>query len=71
MTGLRLSVLDQSPVTAGSTSADALHCSVDLARLADAVSRAQGERDHLNQEQADALAAWTERHAAEQSARAG
>jgi luciferase family oxidoreductase group 1 len=33
---LRLSVLDQSPVSAGSTSADALHCSVDLARLADA-----------------------------------
>ena len=31
----RLSVLDQSPVTAGSTSADALHYSVDLARLAD------------------------------------
>ena len=36
MPGLRLSVLDQSPVTAGSTSADALHRSVDLARLADA-----------------------------------
>lgn len=36
MARLRLSVLDQSPVSAGSTSADALQCSVDLARLADA-----------------------------------
>jgi luciferase family oxidoreductase group 1 len=32
---LALSILDQSPVTAGSTSADALHRSIDLARLAD------------------------------------
>ena len=39
-------------------------------RLADAVNRAQRERDHLNTEQADALAAWTERHAAEQAAKA-
>ena len=38
-----------------------------FARLADAVTRAQQERDHLNVEQADALAAWTERHAAEQA----
>lgn len=37
MAGLRLSVLDQSPVSAGSTSAEALHRSVDLARLADRV----------------------------------
>lgn len=41
-----------------------------FARLADAVNRAQRERDHLNTEQADALAAWTERHAAEQAAKA-
>jgi luciferase family oxidoreductase group 1 len=32
---LALSILDQSPVTAGSSSADALHRSIDLARLAD------------------------------------
>jgi luciferase family oxidoreductase group 1 len=32
---MRLSVLDQSPVPAGSTGADALHNSIDLARLAD------------------------------------
>ncbi|MGE3510060.1 MAG: LLM class flavin-dependent oxidoreductase [Vicinamibacterales bacterium] len=32
---MRLSVLDQSPVAAGSTSADALQRSLDLARLAD------------------------------------
>jgi len=32
---MRLSVLDQSPVAAGSTAAQALHNSIDLARLAD------------------------------------
>jgi luciferase family oxidoreductase group 1 len=32
---LRLSVLDQAPIAAGSTGADALHNSLDLARLAD------------------------------------
>src|SRR5438067_1183725 len=32
--GLRLSVLDQSPISEGSTGADALRNSVDLARLA-------------------------------------
>lgn len=40
-----------------------------FARLADAVTRAQAERDHLNDEQASALAAWTEKHAAEQAAK--
>ncbi|MDA3040386.1 MAG: LLM class flavin-dependent oxidoreductase, partial [Actinomycetota bacterium] len=38
-----------------------------FARLADAVARAQAERDHLNAEQGAALAAWTEKHAAEQA----
>src|ERR671937_139555 len=32
---LRLSVLDQSPIPEGSSGADALHNSIDLARLAD------------------------------------
>jgi luciferase family oxidoreductase group 1 len=32
---MRLSVLDQSPISAGSTGADALHNTIDLARLAD------------------------------------
>ena len=35
MAGLRLSVLDQSPIPEGSTGADALHNTLDLARLAD------------------------------------
>ena len=35
MTGLRLSVLDQAPISEGSTAADALRNSVDLGRLAD------------------------------------
>ncbi len=35
VSGLRLSVLDQSPVSAGSTGAEALHRTLDLARLAD------------------------------------
>ena len=35
MSGLRLSVLDQSPIPEGSTGADALRNSIDLARLAD------------------------------------
>lgn len=35
MPEFRLSVLDQSPISEGSTGADALHNSVDLARLAD------------------------------------
>ena len=34
---LRLSVLDQSPVSEGSTGADALRNTIDLARLADAL----------------------------------
>jgi len=34
---LRLSVLDQSPIPEGSTGADALHNTVDLARLADSL----------------------------------
>jgi luciferase family oxidoreductase group 1 len=34
---LRLSVLDQSPIAEGSTGADALHNTVDLARLTDAL----------------------------------
>ena len=34
---LRLSVLDQSPVAEGSTGAQALHNTLDLARLADAL----------------------------------
>ena len=37
MTALRLSVLDQSPVSAGSTGAQALHNTLDLARHADAL----------------------------------
>ena len=32
---LRLSVLDQSPISEGSTGAQALHNTLDLARLAD------------------------------------
>ena len=36
-----------------------------FARMQDAVARAQVERDHLNAEQAAALASWTEKHAAE------
>src|SRR5437868_14954980 len=32
---LRLSVLDQSPISEGSTGADALHNTVDLAKLSD------------------------------------
>src|SRR5690348_2513462 len=35
MPPFRLSVLDQSPISEGSTGADALHNSIDLARLAD------------------------------------
>src|SRR3954453_15339717 len=35
MQEFRLSVLDQSPISEGSTGADALHNSIDLARLAD------------------------------------
>ena len=35
-----------------------------VARLVDAVARAQSVREKLNTEQADALAAWTEKHAA-------
>jgi len=34
-TPLRLSVLDQSPISEGSSAGDALHHSLDLARLAD------------------------------------
>ncbi|MEM9562695.1 MAG: LLM class flavin-dependent oxidoreductase [Actinomycetota bacterium] len=34
-----------------------------ISRLVDAVSRAQAVREQLNTEQADALAAWTEKHA--------
>ena len=37
VTALRLSVLDQSPVSAGSTGAQALHNTLDLARHADAL----------------------------------
>ena len=37
MPELRLSVLDQSPVPEGSTAADALHNTLDLARLADSL----------------------------------
>ena len=33
--GVRLSVLDQSPISAGSTGPDALRNTLDLARLAD------------------------------------
>ena len=32
---MRLSVLDQSPISEGFTGADALHNTIDLARLAD------------------------------------
>ena len=35
MAGVRLSVLDQSPIPEGSTGARALHDTLDLARLAD------------------------------------
>src|SRR3954454_18925109 len=35
MEGMRLSVLDQSPISEGSTGSDALHHTIDLARLAD------------------------------------
>jgi luciferase family oxidoreductase group 1 len=35
MVGMRLSVLDQSPISRGSTGAEALHHTIDLARLAD------------------------------------
>ena len=35
VTELRLNVLDQSPISEGSTGADALHNTLDLARLAD------------------------------------
>ena len=38
------------------------------ARLLDAVARAQTVRDKLNTEQAAALQAWTDRHAAEHAA---
>ena len=34
---MRLSVLDQSPISEGSTGAQALHNTIDLARLADAL----------------------------------
>jgi luciferase family oxidoreductase group 1 len=37
MAGLKLSVLDQSPVSAGSTPGEALHNTIDLARAADAL----------------------------------
>jgi limonene 1,2-monooxygenase len=40
-----------------------------FARLNDAVARAQAVRQQLNDEQAAALAAWTERHAAERAGR--
>ena len=36
-----------------------------IARLTDAVARAQSVREKLNAEQADTLAAWTEKHAVE------
>src|SRR3954466_10214459 len=35
--GLRLSVLDQSPISEGMTGSDALHNTIDLAKLADAL----------------------------------
>src|SRR3954453_22086554 len=35
MVGMRLSVLDQSPISEGSTGSQALHNTLDLARLAD------------------------------------
>ncbi len=35
MPELRLNVLDQSPISEGSTAAEALHNTLDLARLAD------------------------------------
>src|SRR4051794_30361848 len=35
MEGMRLSVLDQSPISEGSTGSAALHNTIDLARLAD------------------------------------
>jgi luciferase family oxidoreductase group 1 len=35
MVGMRLSVLDQSPISQGSTGSEALHNTIDLARLAD------------------------------------
>ena len=37
MSRLRLNVLDQSPISEGSTAAEALHNTLDLARLADAL----------------------------------
>jgi luciferase family oxidoreductase group 1 len=37
MVGMRISVLDQSPVSEGSTGSDALHNTLDLARRADAL----------------------------------
>lgn len=40
------------------------------ARLLDAVARAQVVRDKLNAQQADALQAWTDKHAAERAGRA-
>ena len=36
-TGLRLSVLDAAPIVQGSTAREALHNSIDLARIADAL----------------------------------
>jgi hypothetical protein len=39
-----------------------------FARLNDAVARAQSVRAKLNDEQAAALVAWTEKHAAERAA---
>src|ERR687885_96244 len=39
---MRLSVLDQSPISQGSTGADALHNTVDLARLADRLAEHHG-----------------------------
>src|SRR4051794_41731765 len=35
--GLRLSVLDQSPISEGMTGSEALHNTIDLARLTDAL----------------------------------
>jgi hypothetical protein len=37
-------------------------------RLNDAVERAQSVREKLNEEQAAALTAWTDKHAAERTA---
>lgn len=41
-TTMRLSILDQAPVAAGHTSAEALARSVDLARAGDALGTASG-----------------------------